>query len=471
MKYDYDVITIGLGPAGMAVAVMGAEMGLKVCAIEKHRLGGECMNVGCIPSKSLLRMAKARSIFGKLEKLGLAATPKPAVVDPFPRIGRHLKFISEKKTMKMFDKVDMLYQQGYASFVDKHTVEVAGKRYTARRIFICAGTRPATPSFDGIEDVEYLTNDTIFSLDTIPGSMIVVGGGAIACEMAQAFSRLGCEVTVIIRGPRLMWRQSPDATDIIEETFEREGITILRERKPVKFERSATGHVVMHTDDGEQVVAEKVLVAAGRRMAFDEMKLENAGVKYTDKGIAVNRHLQTSQRNIYACGDCNSFAQFSHAAMHQGMIAIMNSMMPLPFRKDYRKFVVPWTVFTDPQFSHVGLGEQDLKERGIKYEVITAAYGDYGAAIAETVDVGHVKALVSKAGRIYGVDIIGEGSGEMINEWTLAIQNKLRLHKIMMTQHSFPTMGFLTKRLGEMWMMNRMKSKFLKSLCRFMFRH
>ena len=213
MKYDYDIVCIGLGPAGMAVSIMGSEMGLKVCAIEPHKIGGECMNVGCIPSKSLLRMAKARSAFDKLEKLGLAATAKPTVTDPFPRIDAHLKFIREKKTMKMFDKVDMVYQQGAASFVDPHTVDVAGKRYTSRRIFICTGTRPAVPPFPGIDNIDYLTNDTMFSLDSIPKSMVVTGGGAIACEMAQAFCRLGCDVTMIIRGPRLMWRSFGRSTN------------------------------------------------------------------------------------------------------------------------------------------------------------------------------------------------------------------------------------------------------------------
>ncbi|HHH76632.1 MAG TPA: NAD(P)/FAD-dependent oxidoreductase, partial [Phycisphaerae bacterium] len=175
---------------------------------------------------------------------------------------------------------------------------------------------------------------------------------------------------------------------------------------------------------------------------------------------------------IYACGDCNGYAQFSHAAMHQGMLAIMNSMMHWPMKQNFRscKYAVPWTVFTDPQFSHVGLTERELVDRGCKYETITANYGDYGAAIAEAVDTGFVRVFASKMGKIYGVDIIGEGSGEMINEWTLAMQHKMRLHKIMLTQHSFPTMGFLSKRIAEMWMMKRVKSKTIKALCRLMFR-
>jgi pyruvate/2-oxoglutarate dehydrogenase complex dihydrolipoamide dehydrogenase (E3) component len=472
VKYEYDILCIGLGPAGMAVSIMGAEMGLKVCAVEMHKIGGECMNVGCIPSKSLLRMAKTRSTFDKLDRMGLARLPKPEVIDPFPRIDKHLEFIREQKTMKMFDKVHLIYQEGPASFRDPHTVEVGGKGYGARRIFICAGTRPSVPSFPGLDEVGYLTNENMFALDNIPERMIIVGGGAIACEMAQAFSRLGSKVTFVIRGPRLMWRESRNATDILEATFEKEGITILREQSPAGFEKASEGNgeVTMRTDKGETVSADRVLVAAGRKMAFDKMNLKGAGIAYTDQGIVVDKFLRTSRPNIYACGDCNGHAQFSHAAMHQGMIALMNSMMPRPFKKDFRRFPVPWTVFTDPQFSRVGSSEQELEEKGIKHEVIKVNYNDYGAAIAESVDVGHVEVRATAMGRILGVDIIGEGSGEMINEWALAMQNNLRLHKIMMTQHSFPTMGFLSKRASETWMMNRMKSDFVKRLCRLMFR-
>jgi pyruvate/2-oxoglutarate dehydrogenase complex dihydrolipoamide dehydrogenase (E3) component len=470
MKYDFDIITIGLGPAGMAVSIMGTEMGLRVCAIEKNKVGGECMNVGCIPSKALLRIAKHRSSFDKLEQMELQSADKPDVKKPFEKIQEHLKFISEQKTMRMFDKVHMVYQQGPASFVDPHTVEVSGKRYSAKRIFICVGTRPQVPTFEGIEDVDYLTNETIFSLDAIPESLIICGGGAIACEMAQAFSRLGSKVTMVFRGPRLMWREDSEAIDILEESLGEDGIILEREQKPAKFE-SVNGGVMLQTQKGERIEAEKVLVAAGRKHDYDELKLQNANIHVTDKGtIAVNRYLQTNQKHIYAAGDCNGQALFSHAAMHQGMIALMNSMMPFPFKQNFKKFAVPWTVFTDPQFSHVGLRQSVLDERKIKYEVVQVNYKDYGAAIAESVDVGFIKAFVSPTGKIYGAYIIGEGSGEMINEWALAVQKKLRIHNIMLLQHSFPTMGFLTKRTAETWMMGKMQSQWLKRLCRLMFR-
>ena len=470
MKYDYDLITIGLGPAGMAVSIMGSAMGLKVCGIEKNSIGGECMNVGCIPSKALLRMGKMRSVFDKLAPHGLGDSPKPEVKNPFSLIQKHLEFISEKKTISMFDKVELVYKKGAATFVDAHTVEVAGKTYSAKRIFICTGTSPQVPAFEGIENIDILTNENMFSLSAIPASLIVIGGGAIACEMAQAFAQLGSKVTIVIRGPRLMWREDNEATDIIEKTFEKEGITILRETSPKRFEKTDVG-VKLITDKDETVEAERVLIAAGRTMNYDAMKLENADVRVEENGaIKVRKTLQTTRSNIYACGDCNGYYQFSHAAMHQGMIALMNSMSPWLFRQSFKKFVVPWTVFTTPQFSQVGPSEAELKKRGVNYKVIKVNHGDYGAAIAENVPEGFVRVLASPLGKVYSCTIIGEGSGEMINEWALIIQKGIRLHDVMMLQHSFPTMGFLSKRISETWMMEKMEANWMKSVCRLAFR-
>ena len=470
MKYEYDIITIGLGPAGMAVAIMGSEMGLKVCGIERNKIGGECMNVGCIPSKSLLRMAQARHLAGKLETMELDGAGSPGVLDPFGRIRGYVKYINDKKTLGMFKKVQLVLGQGSASFVDAHTVAVGDKQYTAKRIFIAAGTHPMVPPIDGMGDVEYLTNETLFDLERLPGSMVVLGGGAIGCEMAQAFSRLGCTCSIIHMDPYLLPAGEEDVGEMLRTQFEAEGIRVLNGRKIVRIEK-AGDLVRVHSDRGEVLEGEKLLVAAGRKIDLSQLNLGAAGVELTPRGaLKVNRHLQTTRKNIFGVGDCNGHFLLTHAAMHQGMIALMNSMMPAPFRMDFRKFVVPWTVFTEPQVSHVGKHAAELDRRGIRYETVETKYEDYGAAIAEGVGVGFLKVYASKTGRIYGARIIGEGSGEMINEWALAIQKKVRMHDIMMLQHSFPTMSFLTKRIGETWMMKRMESPVLKNLCRFMFR-
>ncbi len=469
MAYDYDVLVIGLGPAGMAVSIMASEMGLKVCAIEKHNVGGECMNVGCIPSKALLRISKVRHGVERLGEYEMEQRPLPATLKPFDMIQKHLDYISEKKTMGMFKKVEMVYRKGAAKFVDAHTIEAGGKQYSAKRIFICTGTRPSAPDFPGIDKIDYLTNENIFKLDKVPESMIIAGGGAIACEMAQAFQRLGCKVSMIIRGPRLMRREDPEAVDVLEQSLIQDGVTILRNQKPLSL-MPHNGGIRMITSDGVEVDADHILLAAGRAYDFSALNLDAAGVRQNPEGaISVDKYLRTSQSHIYACGDCNGYAQFSHAAMHQGMIALMNCMAPLFMKKDFKKFVVPWTVFTEPQFSRVGMSEDELKAKKFRYEAVRVNYGDYGAAIAEHVEAGFLRALISPLGRIYGITIVGEGSGEMINEWALAIQKNIRIHDIMMLQHSFPTMGFLSKRIGENWMMGKMQSPWLKRICRLFF--
>ncbi len=468
MKYDYDMVVIGLGPAGMAVSVMGSEMGLKVCAIERHKIGGECMNVGCIPSKSLLRMARARHGLQNLENMEMDSVKLPSLRDPFGRIQQHLEYINSNKTSAMFKKVHLVLAEGSAAFVDPHTVEAGSKRYSAKRIFICTGTRPAVPPIPGVKDVAVLTNENLFKLKSVPKSMVIIGGGAIGCEMAQAFARLGCPCKIVHMDAHLLPLADRNAGEALEAALKREGVEVFNRRKIAAVEKSGAGVVVV-TEQGDRIEGERLLLAAGRKLDVDSMQLDRAGVKVGKNAIEVNKHLQTSCRHIYAAGDCNGHVLFTHAAMHQGMIALMNCMIPPFMRMDFRKYVVPWTVFTEPQVSVVGKSARELDAASTKYETVTANYADYGAAIAEGIAEGHVRAYISPTGRIYGAQIIGEGSGEMINEWALAIQKKCRITDVMLLQHSFPSMSFLTKRVSEMWMMNRMKSPWLRRMIRWMY--
>ncbi len=457
MKYDYDIITIGVGPAGMVVSAMAAEMGLKVCGIEKEKVGGECMNVGCIPSKALLRMAELRHSIKKLGQMELESLEAPAVKHPFPRIQEHLTYINGEKTIGKFNKVDLVVQQGSASFVDAHTVEVGDRRMSAKRIFICTGTMPARPPIPGLDSVDILDNLNMFNLDGIPESLLVIGGGAIGCEMAQAFSRLGSKVSIVHMDEHLLPFGTPGAGQLLEGVFKQEGIAVYNSRKIESVARE-DGSIRLKTAEGESILAKKLLLAAGRTPVLEPLKLEKCGVHYTPKGIPVNGNLQTNVPHIYAVGDCNGNFFFSHAAMHQAMIALINIMRPWPFKKDFRDYVVPWTVFTEPQVSYVGQLESELITAGKKYDKIETKYEDYGAAIAECIPTGFVRVLASRTGKIYGACVVGEGSAEMINEWALAIQKKIRLYDIMLLQHSFPSMSFLNKSIGDMWMMRNMRS-------------
>ncbi|MCH8474480.1 MAG: NAD(P)/FAD-dependent oxidoreductase [Opitutales bacterium] len=471
--FDYDIITIGMGPAGMAVSAMGAAMGLKVCGIEKHKIGGECMNVGCIPSKSLLQFAKRRHSALHIEGLEQAARDlqKRRIAPPFGKVREYVDFIGEKKTLGMFEKVELVVGQGAAEFTGPRSVKVGEREITARKIFLCAGTKPMMPPIEGLLEAEPLTNETMFNLKEIPQSLVVLGGGAIAVEMAQAFSRLGAKVTMVFRGERLMRRViGEDATKVLEENLEKEGVTLLRETK-VKRVREEKNQSVLELDNGENLPTEQILVALGRTFVLDNMGLDRAGVEWSPhSGVVVDKSLRTANKNIFAVGDVNGFAQFSHAAMHQGMIALMNAMMPPFCKMNYRKFAIPWTVFTEPQVSHVGPWEKELEERGVKYEKITVRYGDYGAAIAEEVPEGFATVYTTPTGKVHAVTIVGEGSGNMINEWALVVQKKIRLSSVLFLQHSFPTMGFLSKRLAETWMMKRMENARLRKIATSVFR-
>ena len=469
MKYDYDLICIGLGPAGMAVTLTAAGMGLKVCAVEKDKLGGECMNCGSIPGKALLKIAKLRHDCTKLSQMHLEQFPPPQVKNLFEKLQADINFIRDKKSLKMFGNMEVLLEQGAAAFVDKHTIQVEGKKISAAKIFIAAGSRPEILPIPGLKECSPLTNQNIFTLSAIPESMAVIGGGATACELAQAFNRLGCKITMFMRSQHLLSKCDYEAAILLEEQLRKEGVTMLA-GSGLKNVEAKDGGYVLSTDSGWNVEVSKILAATGRSMDFSGLKLEKAGIKFSPFGITTDKYLRTSVPWIYAVGDCNGQHQYSHSAMHQGLVALLNAMRPYPFKKDFRKYVVPYTIFTEPQISAVGMSAHELNDQQLPYETYVAHYDDYGPAIAQETKLGFVKVFASAKGKIYGVVIAGEGSGEMINEWALAIQNNLRMQDILMTQHSFPTMGILSRRTAEAWMMNRMDSQKSKKLTRFMFK-
>ena len=475
-NFDCDLLVIGLGPAGMAATIMGHSMGLKVIAVEQRSIGGECLNVGCIPSKALLKTAKIRQTFEKLKELGLSATEKPRVRNPFKRVREVVGYVGEQKTAKMFEGIDLVLGQGSARFVDSHTVELYGggseRKICARKVFICVGTRPKIPDISGIGDVPLLTNENLFELDAVPKRLIVIGGGAIGCEMGQAISRLGAKVTILNSSSQLLPRADREAGELLAREFISEGIELLNDVKIKELRNKGDGVVSVYLDDGQSFSAERLLVAAGRLPALEGLQLEKAGVAYNDsRGIAVDPHLRTTQRHIFAPGDCNGYRLFSHAAMHQGMLALINAMSPFPFKRRYKKYCVPWSVFTEPEVSQVGETEAELKARGARYEVVRVDYGDYGRAVADASPVGFVKVFCSPLGRIYGAAIAGECSSELIGEFAFAIQSGKRLTSILFLQHSFPTLSFLNKRIAETWLMKKVKdNRLLHRLVAKMFR-
>jgi pyruvate/2-oxoglutarate dehydrogenase complex dihydrolipoamide dehydrogenase (E3) component len=455
-----------MGPAGMAVSAMGSAMGLKVLAIEPNKVGGECLNYGCIPSKALLKAGEMNQVVKNLQEYGIKLERgSEKTAEALEVVREKVKRISGPKTMKMFEKVDFVLGEGKAEFLDKKTVKVGDKQYTAKKIFIASGTRPYIPPIPGIKDVPQLTNLNLFEQESIPDSLTIIGGGAIGTEMAQAFSRLGSKVYLVHLDAHLLPNSEEEAGKVLEEKFRQEGIEVFNNTCIEKIEQK-NGRIFTHTEKGV-LESERLLVATGRVPELETLKLENAGIKYAESGIKVNQRMRTNVKGIYAVGDCNGIALFSHAAMHQGMLALMNAVSPFPLSKFKRKkYLVPWTVFTQPEVAHVGLTEKEARKKGIKFEVILEKYEDYGRTIADGHPEGFVKVIASKWGKIYGVTIAGEAASELIHEWILAIQKKIKLFDIMMMQHSFPTISLMNKRIAEKWMMNKMDSRFLQKIIR-----
>ncbi|OPZ78576.1 MAG: Dihydrolipoyl dehydrogenase [Alphaproteobacteria bacterium ADurb.Bin438] len=453
-----DIIVIGLGPAGMAVSVMATEMGLKVIAVEKHKIGGECANIGCIPSKGLIKAS--------LNSMALQKN----IPEIFKKVRDDVNFIHEKKMKSMFEKIEII--KGEAKFVDKKSVKVEGKILSAKYIFICTGSKPFVPPVEGLKEIKYLTNENVFELKTAPKSLVILGGGAIGCEMAYAFNNLGTKCTIINMDKRLLNHTDEEASIELQTSFKDKGIELYNGEKAIEITKQ-NEQVVVKCESGLEIRGEKILVAAGRSPSIKNLDLDRAKIKFSNKGIITDEDLKTTNKRIFACGDCNGKVLLSHAAMFQGMLALL-STISFGYKRKFKNYPVPYTVFVQPEISAVGMGAEELKAKNIKFDTIKVKYSDYGSAIAENEAVGFVKAFISPFGKIYGAVIVGYKSGEMINEWALAITNNIKIYDIMLTMHSFPTMGFLTKRVAETWMMSQLsdtsfKGRLMKKLIRWIF--
>ncbi len=454
-----------MGPAGMAVSAMASSMELDVLGVEKHKIGGECLNYGCIPSKALLKAGEAHAVSQNLAKYGIEFAGETKIQDPMQIVRDKLDTISGSKTMSAFDRVDLILGEGAAEFVGEKTIAVNEEKYQADKIFIASGSEPFIPPIPGIEDVPRLTNLNLFKQEEIPARLTIIGGGAIGSEMAQAFARLGSEVTIVHIDDHLIPTGDQEAAQVLEDKFSEEGIQVYNNTGISQVEEK-DGTIYTHTEE-ETIASDKILVAAGRKPTVNSLNLEAAGIEYDQQGIKVDQKMQTNIKGVYAVGDCNGQALFSHAAMHQGMIALMNALNPLPLGKFKRdKYVVPWSVFTTPEVAQAGLTEAEAEEKGINYQVIKEKYEDYGRAIADGKPEGFVKVITNKKGKVYGATIVGESASELIHEWVMAIQNDIKLFDIMMMQHSFPTISLMNKRIAEQWMMNKTDSDFVQKLAK-----
>lgn len=455
-KYDFNLIVIGGGAAGLVSAYIASAVKAKVALIEKHRMGGDCLNTGCVPSKALIRSARFIADLGKAQSLGIhKAEAQFDFAEVMERVQRVIRQVEPHDSVERYTELGVECISGEAMIHSPWEVEVNGKRLTSRNIIIATGARPSIPPLPGIEQSGYLSSDTVWNLRQQPKRMVVLGGGPIGCELAQSLQRLGTSVTLIQRGPRIMPREDEEISARVTERLQQEGMRILTDHSAIRFEQGTGEKQVVCEHLGEEITVayDEILIALGRRPNISGFGLEELGVTVSPRGtIAADPFLRTNYSNIYVCGDVTGPYQFTHTAAHQAWYAAVNALFA-PFKKfrvDYT--VIPWATYTDPEVARVGLNELEAKERNIPYEVTTYGIDDLDRAIAEGEAHGLVKVLtVPGKDKILGATIVANHASELITEFVTAMKYKLGLNKILATIHIYPTMSEANKYVAGNW--------------------
>lgn len=455
-RFDYNVIVIGAGSAGLVSAYIASAVKAKVALIERHRMGGDCLNTGCVPSKALLRSARLLSDARNAQRYGIAKVDVEAdfgqIMD---RVHDVIRKVEPHDSVERYSGLGVDVVEGEAKIVSPWEVEVAGRRISARSLILATGARPLVPPIPGLNDVDYLTSDNLWDLRTLPGRLVVLGGGPIGCELSQAFARFGSEVTQVEMAPRLLPREDADAAAEVQSRFDEEGIRVMTRCKALRVEREGNGGRLICEQDGREVAIpfDRLLLALGRKANVEGFGLQELGVQIGPRGtVGADAFLQTNFPNILVAGDVTGPYQFTHVAAHQAWYASVNALLaPLwRFKADYR--VIPWATFTDPEVARVGLSEDEAKAQGIEVEVTRYGIDDLDRAIADSADHGFVKVLTPPGkDRILGATIVGEHAGDLLAEFVVAMKHGIGLNKLLGTIHIYPTMSEANKYAAGVW--------------------
>lgn len=453
----YDLVVIGGGTAGLVTAAgaAGLGLGLKVALIEKHLMGGDCLNVGCVPSKCMIRSARAVADIQEAVQFGVHAD-RPAI--DFPAVMERLRQlraeISENDSVERFQKLGVDVFLGQGAFVGADTIAVAGATLRFKKAVITTGARASQPNIPGLAEAGFLTNETVFSLVDRPARLAVIGGGPIGCELAQTFRRLGCEVVLLHKSDHLLDREDADAAEIVQQKFLAEGVRLILGCELQRVETTADGKVLHFLSQGrsDSVTVDEILVGAGRSPNVEGLDLEQVGVEYDRKGIKVNDFLQTTHPKIFAAGDICMDWKFTHAADAAARIVIKNALFA-PFglgRSRLSSLVMPWTTYTRPEIAHVGLYEAEAQAQGLATATIVIPFSKVDRAIADGETEGFVKILHKQGSdQILGATIVANHAGEMISEVTLAIVHKIGLSKLSSVIHPYPTQAEAIKKAAD----------------------
>lgn len=456
LQFDRNLIVIGAGAAGLVTSYIAAATRAKVTLIEGHKMGGDCLNYGCVPSKTLIRSATFLKQAKKSHSLGMKqANVEYDFSDVMARVHRVVRTVEPHDSVERYTQLGVEVLQGQARIISPWSVEVNGQTLTTRAIVVATGASPAVPKIPGIETVRYYTSDTIWSLTERPERVVVLGGGPIGCELSQAFARLDCQVTQVEMG-ELMQREDADAASLVKSALQDDGVQILTQTKAVRCETNAdTQQLIVCDQNGKEspLAFDVLLCAVGRVPRTKGFGLEELGIPVSSNGtIETNAWLQTIYPNIYACGDVAGPYQFTHTAAHQAWYASVNALFGdfKRFKADYS--VIPWATFTDPEVARVGLSENEAKKRGIAFEVTRYGLEDLDRAIADEAAHGFVKVLtVPGKDRILGVTIVGEHASDLLAEFVLAMKHGLGLNKILGTIHTYPTWSEANKYAAGEW--------------------
>jgi pyruvate/2-oxoglutarate dehydrogenase complex dihydrolipoamide dehydrogenase (E3) component len=463
----YNLVVIGAGTAGLVTAAGAAGLGARVALIEKHLMGGDCLNVGCVPSKCLIRSARAVGEVWKAHELGIDI-PGGAKVNFSTVMERMRKIragISHNDSVQRFQDLGVDVFLGNGRFIDNETVEVAGTRLKFAKAVIATGARASHPKIKGIETVGYLTNETVFSLTELPPRIAVIGGGPIGCELAQTFRRLGAEVILFHKNSHILNKEDKDAAEIVQNTFIEEGINLVLSVEIERVEKHNDGKIIYYKSAGksDSVVVDEIIIGAGRTPNVDSLNLEAVGVKYdTKKGVIVNEYLQTSNSKIYAAGDICMDWKFTHAADSAARIVIQNALFL--GRKKLSSLTMPWCTYTDPEIAHVGIYEREAKTQGIELDTYFVPLNKVDRAIADGETAGFVKIHVKKGtDKILGATIVASHAGEMMGEVTLAMVGNIGLKNLSNVIHSYPTQAEAIRKAAEAYNRTRL-TPFAKKL-------
>ncbi len=444
-KYDYDLVVIGGGAAGLTAAFTAAGFNKRVALVEKDRLGGECTWKGCVPSKALLKSAKTAEQIRKADKYGIATDSGIETESVMDYVHSVQQKVYQKENPEVLKQKGIDFINSKAQFIDSHTLQTAKAEITAAKFIIASGSSPLIPPIDGLDEVSYLTNENLFELDTLPSSLMIIGGGPIGVEMAQAFNRLGVEVYLVQRSERILKKEEPVLSQMLARSLIEEGVNLLTGFEALKVEeKEKIVLTAAQNNTPKKLQGEKLLIAAGRKANTAGLNLDSVGIKTDRHGIITDSKMRTNIKNIYACGDVVGPYRFSHISYQEGITAAVNALSPLAFKKmSYQNII--WVTYTDPELAHLALTEPEARKMyGDQIKIYELDYSDLDRALTES-EKGKAKFICDKSGILLGAHIIGERAGEIIHSCQILKSFDLPLKKLQSVIHAYPSYSELIR--------------------------